>query len=113
MIMAPAGYDSIRDVSIGSTESALIDVWRSMEPRMRRVAQRFAEDEDQADDLVQEALIELWLIDPSRFVLDDPRDAAYLRRMLVRRMWDVRRADAHRGYDRSSATDSGADGAAS
>jgi DNA-directed RNA polymerase specialized sigma24 family protein len=78
---------------------------------MRRVAQRFAEDEDQADDLVQEALIELWLIDPSRFVLDDPRDAAYPRRILVRRMWDVRRADAHRGSDRSSKTD-GADGGA-
>ncbi len=62
---------------------------------------------------MQEALIELWLIDPSRFSLDDPRDAAYLRRMLVRRMWDVRRADAQLGRDRANETDNNADGAAS
>ncbi len=92
--MRPARLSELCDVDIGSTEAALIDAWHDMEPRMRRVALRFAEDEDHADDLIQEALIELWLIDSSRFALDDPRDAAYLRRMLLRRMRDVRRADA-------------------
>ena len=109
--MAEAGYDSTCDISIGSTESALLDVWRDLEPRMRRVALRFAEDPDQVDDLVQEALIELWLIDPSRFLLHDPRDAAYLRRMLVRRMWDVQRAEVHVGRDCGSSSDDAADGA--
>ena len=111
MILATAGYDATQEINSGSTESALIDVWRDLEPRMRRVAVRFADGPDQADDLVQEALIELWLIDPSRFQLRDPREAAYLRRMLVRRMWDVRRADVHLGRDHGSSTDDAADGA--
>ena len=47
----------------------------------------------------------------SRFQLRDPREAAYLRRMLVRRMWDVRRADVHLARDHGSSTDDAADGA--
>ena len=111
MIIAAAGCDSTCDFGTGSTEYALLDMWRDLEPRMRRVALRFAENPDQVDDLVQEALIELWLIDPSRFLLHDPQDAAYLRRMLVRRMWDVRRAEVHIGRDCGSGADDAADGA--
>jgi DNA-directed RNA polymerase specialized sigma24 family protein len=38
---------------------------------------------------VQEALVELWMIDPTRFDLRERKELNYLRRMLVNRMWDV------------------------
>src|ERR1700694_6017633 len=63
-------------------------------PVLRRTAGRMKDvDPDLADDLVQEALIRLWELGPSRY---EPRDDVYLRTKLIGRMRDVRRKYARR-----------------
>lgn len=60
---------------------------------LRPVARRLTEDVEERKDLLQEALVELWAIDPTRFDLREASEIEYLRRMLVNRMWDVWRKE--------------------
>jgi RNA polymerase sigma factor (sigma-70 family) len=64
-------------------------------PLIRRIALSMANDDyDLADDLVQEAFIKLWELDPSRF---DEADEHYLKQALVARMRDALRYELRRG----------------
>jgi len=68
---------------------------RRFGPVLRRVARRMdGVDPDLADDLVQEALIRLWELGPSRY---DAGDDVYVRNRLIGRMRDARRSEARRG----------------
>jgi DNA-directed RNA polymerase specialized sigma24 family protein len=54
---------------------------------VRRAARRIAaEREELIEDLVQEGMIGVWVADPSRLDLDDPRDRLYARRTIRRRI---------------------------
>jgi DNA-directed RNA polymerase specialized sigma24 family protein len=73
--------------------------WRSAHDRLWRLMRRIAvsmaaDDEDLADDLVQEAFVKLWELDPSRF---DEADENYLKQALVSRMKDALRYEVRRG----------------
>lgn len=77
----------------GESSLAVEAVWPQIEFSLLPAARRITEDRDQQDDLVQEALVELWMIDPTRFDLRERKEFNYLRRMLVNRMWDVWRGE--------------------
>jgi DNA-directed RNA polymerase specialized sigma24 family protein len=54
---------------------------------VRRAARRrCAEREELIEDLVQEGMIGVWVADPSRLDLDDPRDRQYARLTIRRRI---------------------------
>ena len=78
----------------GDSGRTVARAWDVLRPTLRPLAQRITQDADEEDDLMQEALIELWLIDPSRFDLRAADDCHYLRRMLANRMWSVQRGEA-------------------
>ena len=66
---------------------ALRATYERLWPMMRSIAMRLADkDADFAEDLLQEAFIHLWQLDPSRF---DEEDQAYLKKALWARMLDV------------------------
>lgn len=73
----------------GATEGAFDRAWALLEKAVRTVAWRLARNREDQDELMQEARIELWLIDPTRFRVDDPPQLRYLRKMLMRKMWQV------------------------
>lgn len=73
----------------GDSSLAVDPAWSELAPSLRRVARRMTSARDEQDDLLQEALVALWVIDPTRFDLREPAELAYLRRMLVNRMWDA------------------------
>ena len=56
------------------------------------------DDHDEQKELLQEALVELWLTDPTRFDLRDDGERRYLRRRLVNKMWNV--WNAQRAFER-------------
>ena len=65
-------------------------VWPMFAPSLAKFAERLTKDPDEQADLMQEALIKLWKVDPTRFDLHrDPEDRAYVYRILVNRMWHV------------------------
>lgn len=74
-----------------TTEAMLIFtvVWPSFESSIEKFARRLACHLDDREDLVQEAMITLWMCDPTAYDFLDPRDMAYLRRAMVNRMCDV------------------------
>jgi DNA-directed RNA polymerase specialized sigma24 family protein len=80
----------------GDASRAVGEAWPMFAPALATFAQRLAEDEDDQADLLQEALIELWKIDPTRFDLRHEDERAYLYRALVNRMWDVWGGAKHR-----------------
>lgn len=66
---------------------ALRAAYERLHPLMRRLALSLADhDEDFADDLLQEAWIRLWEMDPSRF---GDADQAYVKQALFARMLDA------------------------
>ena len=73
----------------GDSGLAVDPAWSELAPSLRRVARRMTSARDEQDDLLQEALVALWAIDPTRFDLREHAELAYLRRMLVNRMWDA------------------------
>lgn len=73
----------------GDASLAVERTWPLFESSLRERARRMTRCVDDQNDLVQEALIELWSADPTRYDLEDPREVAYLRRILVNRMLDV------------------------
>jgi DNA-directed RNA polymerase specialized sigma24 family protein len=64
-------------------------VWPDLAGSMRRFARIISSSLDDQADLVQEAMIKLWQVDPARYELGDPKDVAYLRRVLIHHMYDV------------------------
>ncbi|MDB4876957.1 MAG: Sigma-70 region 2 [Gemmatimonadetes bacterium] len=81
---------------MGNASSAVPRAWALFRPVLLRFARRLTEDSELRKDLVQEALIELWEIDPTRFDLRDPADYTYLRNALMNRMRNVWRAEVLR-----------------
>ena len=71
----------------GSSDRAFDHAWGLLEKSVRTVAWRLTRNREDQEELVQEARIELWLIDPTRFRLDDARQLRYLRKMVMHRMW--------------------------
>jgi DNA-directed RNA polymerase specialized sigma24 family protein len=81
----------------GDASRAVDSAWRVLRPTLRPMVWGLSSDVDEQDDLMQEALIELWQVDPTRFDLEQSADREYLRRMLVNRMLDVSRVANRRG----------------
>jgi DNA-directed RNA polymerase specialized sigma24 family protein len=73
----------------GDASLAVGSAWPVVAPTVTRFAERLTEDPDDRKDLVQEAMIELWKADPTRYDLRDPDDVDYLTRILTNRMRDV------------------------
>ena len=84
------------DSGDGDAQRAVARVWGEMEAELRRVAQRLTENRDEQDDLLQEALVELWRTDPTRYDLRRRNERRFLRRVLVNRMWKVWKAERAR-----------------
>ena len=88
----------------GTLEVVDVDVERGFADAVRRlsrfVRRRATEwsggDRDLATDLMQEAWIKLWELDPLRFDPENWRDQAYVRAVLVSRMRDVARMELFR-----------------
>ncbi len=68
----------------------------AVEPALLSAARRLTSNRDLRDDLVQEARIYLWRMDPTRFDLRDGEELRYVRRELLARMWRVWRAEVGR-----------------
>jgi DNA-directed RNA polymerase specialized sigma24 family protein len=79
---------------IFSEDRAVAPAVDQFEGLLRRVAGRMEDvDPDDADDLVQEALIRLWQMGPSRY---EARDEPYVRNRLMWRMRDAWRKESRR-----------------
>ncbi|MDB4890480.1 MAG: hypothetical protein JWL61_2335 [Gemmatimonadetes bacterium] len=77
----------------GDSTLAIAQVWVQLEQSLSGAALRMTKEWEEQEDLLQEALVELWVIDPTRFDLREGMEIAYLRRMLINRMWDVWRKE--------------------
>ena len=75
---------------VGNTALAVEKVWAEVASLLRRIATKTTEDRDLRDDMVQEAHIFLWEIDPTRFDLRNRVERDYLVGMLINRMREVR-----------------------
>lgn len=73
----------------GDAAAAVAAFWVHTEPVMRRIARRLSDDPDVQDELVQEGLIKLWIVDPTRYDLTSFAERSYLRRAIVNRMLRV------------------------
>lgn len=73
----------------GDASAAVAAFWTHTGPVIRRIARVLSEDPDVQDELVQEGLIKLWLVDPTRYELTSVADRCYLRRAIVNRMLKV------------------------
>lgn len=69
----------------------------AIEPALRRAVRRVTTNLDLADDLLQEARICLWEMDPTRYDLQNAGDLRYVCRALSNRMWSGLRAELKRG----------------
>lgn len=87
-IAAPAVEPVDSPVSTDNDRAASV-VWARLERSLRLRAQAMLPAPDDQDDLVQEAHVELWKLDASRFDPRDIDDMRYVRRMLVNHMWKV------------------------
>lgn len=71
-------------------DSAVLEgAWSIVRRAITRKAREISEDRDDQADLVQEALIRLWEMEPSRFDFGDREDLRFVVRLLRNRMWDV------------------------
>ena len=77
----------------GGAARSVGGVWARVERSVRRTARKLTDDPELQSDLVQEAMIKLWQLDPSRIDLGSNVEIFYVRRMLINRMWDVLRAE--------------------
>lgn len=87
-MIAPSGLAQL-ELATGDAGLAVADALAKVEARLQRKARRMTRDEDLYQDLVQEGMIRLWELDPTRFDLSDSRETRYLVRAAVNRMWDV------------------------
>ena len=67
--------------------TAVVEALKKIEPSLRRAARRLTVDYDTAEDLLQEARIRLWELDPTRFDLGRDDDLRYVCRALITAMW--------------------------
>jgi DNA-directed RNA polymerase specialized sigma24 family protein len=82
-----------RRIRVSRAESAYRRAWGRIERQVRHVAGRMTDDRDLKDDLVQEAMVLLWDLDPTRFDLRRREDNRYVMRLLSRRMRTVWRRE--------------------
>ncbi len=71
--------------SSSAMERALV----TLNPALWRAARRLTRDADLLDDLIQEARICLWELDPTRFDLGNSADLRYVCRALINRMCEL------------------------
>ena len=86
---APQTFASQKTPLTAEGMRALGAAWPVFERTIKRVAHRMTEDPDQRDDLIQSAMVELWEIDPTRYVFRDAKEVGYVREILVNRMLRV------------------------
>jgi DNA-directed RNA polymerase specialized sigma24 family protein len=72
------------------TADALPEMLAELLPYIRTTALKLAGDQTLAEDLIQEASIELWQMDPTRFAASDME---YVRASLYKTMHNVARAE--------------------
>lgn len=87
----------VPECATGDSGSAVELALAALEPALRRAARRLTRDADLLDDLIQEARICLWELDPTRFDLTNTSDLRYVCRALINRMWAGWRAEVGRG----------------
>ena len=63
--------------------------WEVLEPSLKRFARLMVRNVDDRKDLLQDAMVELWNLDPTRYDFRDDADVSYIRRRLIMRMWSV------------------------
>ena len=63
--------------------------WAVLAPSMQRFARLMTHNRQDRNDLLQDAMVELWNLDTTRFDFNDPADIRYLRHYLIVRMWAV------------------------
>ena len=68
---------------------ALGVAWPVFERTIKRVAHNITQDPDERDDLIQSAMVELWEIDPTRYLFASATEVGYVREILVNRMLRV------------------------
>ena len=74
-------------VTVESVQS--FNAWDILGPSIRWFSGVITDERAHRLDLIQEARIELWRLDTTRFVLSDKAEVAYLRKCLINRMWTV------------------------
>ena len=67
-------------------------VWPKFESSITLFARRLTKDRLYRDDLVQEAMIALWKIDPTRYDFNNEAHLRYMHRVMINRICDVCRA---------------------
>ena len=82
---------------IGNAARSVEVAWSRLSPDLAPLARRLTSDQDLLDDLLQEARIRLWELDPTRFDLRVGRERHYLWRALKNRMWEVWAREMARG----------------
>ena len=76
----------------GDARLAVIEMGTRVEQPVRRAASNLVKEPETEEDLVQEAMIKLWQLEPSRFDIGNRAEIFYVRRALIDRMWDVVRS---------------------
>lgn len=90
---------------IGDAMRSIERAWAQLSRDLIPVARGLTKDPDLMDDLLQEARIALWELDPTRFELRDARERYYLWRALKNRMWKVWAKEMARGVGRGEAVE--------
>ena len=90
--------------AIGDAARSVEVAWSRLSPDLAPLARRLTSDQDLLDDLLQEARIRLWELDPTRFDLRVGRERHYLWRALKNRMWEVWAREMARGTGGEEAT---------
>lgn len=89
-----SAYETSRPMCRTVDSMSMLDVvWAVLGERVERASRRMTRDDDLRADLVQEAKIALWRIDATRFDLRRKRERAFVRRVVVNRMWNVWRSE--------------------
>ena len=86
---APMTFASQKTPLTAEGMRALGVAWPLFERTLKRVAHGLSKAPDDRDDLIQSAMVELWEIDPTRFVFRDAKEVCYVREILVNRMLRV------------------------
>lgn len=82
--------------AMGDSQMAVELAWGVLRRSLEKRARRITLDEDHQNDLIQDAMIKLWNLDPTRFDLRRRKERTYLRRLLGNRMlavWGRRQRD--------------------
>jgi len=81
---------------IGNALLAMEAMWADAKPILRRLARTMTDDVDLQKDMLQEALILLWELDPTRFDPRKPGARRYLTKMMINQMRIVVRRELSR-----------------